>query len=109
MGKIYDGENKLNVAQVCEKLGKEINAEQAKIMADRLSTNENPKVRFAHMVLDAYRYLPSTTEQDMLVKKYAKHLMEKYMKSSAVMDGEDKAFQSLIETIVAKVTQSEIE
>lgn len=108
MGKIYEGENKLNVVQVCNKLGEVVNVEQAKIMASKLGAEEDPKVRFAHMVLDAYRYLPSTTEQDMLVKKYAKHLMEKYMKSSAVVDGENKAFGSLIETIVEKAN-SEVE
>ena len=107
MGKIYEGDNKLNVVQVCGKLGEMLNAEQANVMAGKFSaeTYGSTKARFAHMMLDAYRYLPGTTEQDMLVKKYAKHLMEKYMKSTAVMEGEDKAFGELINTIINKAKE----
>lgn len=107
MGKIYEGENKLNVVQVCDALGKVINAEQAKVLSDALSTatGMSMKAMFAHMVLDAYRRLPGATEADMLVKKYCKHLMEKYMKSSVTADNEETAFVTLIEIIKEKSNQ----
>lgn len=109
MGKIYDGESKLNVVQVCDALGKALTTEQAKVLVDTLDTGDtgaySVKAIFAHMVLDAYRYLPNTTETDMLVKKYCKHLMEKYMKSSTTVENEETAFNALIETIKNKSNQ----
>lgn len=104
MGKIYEGENKLNVVQVCDKLRNEITAEQARVLASRHNAEIHPnaKVQFAHMVLDAYKHMPSTTDHDMMVKKLSKHLMEKYMKSTSVMEGEDSAFRLLIADIIKK-------
>ena len=111
MGKIYDGETKLNVAQVCEKLGKEINEEQANLILSHISVyygedsdiKLSAKPAFAHAVLDVYSDLPSNSEQDMLVKKLAKHLMEKYMKSIAVTtETENTAFETLIKIIKEK-------
>lgn len=103
MGKIYEGENKLNVLQVCDKLRNEINTEQAKVLADNIVMDGvSNKRRFAHMVLDGYKQMPNTTEHDMMVKKLAKHLMEKYMKSTSVMEGEDTAFKLLIDDIIEK-------
>ena len=104
MGKIYEGEMKLNILQVCDKLRNEITAEQANVLASRYNAEVHPsaKVQFAHMVLDAYKHMPNTTEHDMMVKKLAKHLMEKYMKSTSTMDGEDSAFRLLIADIIKK-------
>ena len=111
MGKIYEGENKLNVVQVCDKLHKEIDGEQARLLSshinmyygDHSDIKLSVKNAFAHAVLDAYSDLPSNNEHDMLVKKLAKHLMEKYMKSRAVTTEEEaKAFESLIAGIMEK-------
>jgi hypothetical protein len=103
MGKIYEGENKLNVLQVCDKLRNEINTEQAKVLAGNIVLDGvSNKRKFAHMVLDAYKQMPNTTEHDMMIKKLAKHLMEKYMKSSTTIEGEDSAFKILIDDIVKK-------
>ena len=103
MGKIYDGENKLNILQVCDKLRNEITAEQAKALASHHNVaHTTAKAQFAHMVLDGYKSMPSTTEQDMAIKKLAKHLMEKYMKSSATMENEESAFKILIDDIINK-------
>ena len=108
MGKIYEGENKLSVVQVCDALGKAVTTEQAKVLAGALNTATTAfsiKATFAHMVLDAYRHLPNATEGDMLVKKYCKHLMEKYMKSSTTAENEETAFATLIQTIKEKAVQ----
>ena len=102
MSKIYEGDTKLNVAQVCDKLGREINQEQASILMKH-SNGETGKSAFAHMVLDAYKHLPNTTEHDMLIRKLCKHLMEKYMKSTAeTTEVEITAFKTLMENIVEK-------
>lgn len=111
MGKIYEGENKLNVAQVCDKLCREINEEQARLLTSHITVyyGDDSDIRlaakpaFAHAVLDAYGDLPSNNEHDMLVKKLAKHLMEKYMKSKvATTEEENKSFESLIANIIEK-------
>lgn len=103
MGKIYEGETKLNILQVCDKLRNEINTAQAKVLAQHHSVAHNAaKAQFAHMVLDGYRNLPSDTEHDMMIKKLAKHLMEKYMKSTSAMEGEDSAFRLLVADIIKK-------
>ena len=49
MGRIYDGDVKLNVLQVCDKLRNEINAEQANVLASRYNEESAPnaKGRFA--------------------------------------------------------------
>ena len=107
MGRIYDGDVKLNVLQVCDKLRNEINAEQATVLASRYNEESAPnaKGRFAHMVLDGYKHMPNTTEHDTMIKKLAKHLMEKYMKSVSVMEGEDSAFRLLIDDIKKKAEE----
>ena len=105
MGKIYEGDNKLNILQVCDKLRNEITGAQAQELAKCAHKYEgytSAKAQFAHMVLDAYRYMPSTTDHDMLIKKLAKHLMEKYMKSMSTMENEDSAFRLLIKDIIDK-------
>lgn len=104
MGKIYEGSTKLNIVQVCDKLRNEITSEQAKVLAGHTGTYSGliAKAQFAHMVLDAYKSMPNTTEHDMLIRKLAKHLMEKYMKSTTTMEGEDSAFRLLIEDIIKK-------
>ena len=102
MGKIYEGDTKLNVLQVCDKLRNEITTEQAKVLAKFHVSTGSAKKEFAHMVLDGYRHMPNNTEHDMLVKKLAKHLMEKYMKSTTTMEGEESAFMILIKDIIEK-------
>jgi hypothetical protein len=111
MGKIYEGENKLNVVQVCKKLSDEINGEQAKLISDHIivyygdnsSIKLSAKSAFAHAILDAYSDLPSNNEQDMLIRKLAKHLMEKYMKSQALTtEEENQAYEALIAIIWTK-------
>lgn len=104
MGKIYEGENKLNILQVCDKLRNEITPAQAKVLAghSRAYSGHIAKAQFAHMVLDGYKNLPNTTEHDVMVRKLAKHLMEKYMKSTSTMDGEDSAFRLLVDEIIKK-------
>ena len=105
MSKIYEGESKLSILQVCDKLRNEITAEQANVLVvrgDGASNIINSKERFAHMVLDAYKHLPSTTDHDMMIKKLCKHLMEKYMKSTAVTEGEDSAYRLLLADIEKK-------
>jgi hypothetical protein len=104
MGKIYEGENKLNILQVCDKLRNEITSVQAKVLAGYSGaySGHTAKAQFAHMVLDGYKNLPNTTEHDMIVRKLAKHLMEKYMKSTSTMEGEDSAFRLLVGEIIKK-------
>lgn len=106
MGKIYEGEVKLNILQVCDKLRNNLTTEQAKVLSgytDKyVGSYGTYKAAFAHMVLDGYKELPNITENDMMVRKLAKHLMEKYMKSSSTMDGEDSAFKLLISDITNK-------
>lgn len=104
MGNIKDGEIKLNQVQVADKLRNEITEPQAKPIAKALAATKdnNEKRRFAHAVLDAYKEMPSTTDHDMEVKKLTKHLMEKYMKSTAVVDGEGSVFRLLINDILVK-------
>lgn len=104
MGKIYEGENKLNILQVCDKLRNEINPAQAKALAKSANKYDGyiAKAQFAHMVLDGYKDMPNESEHDMMVKKLAKHLMEKYMKSTATMEGEDSAFRLLVSDIIKK-------
>ena len=102
MGKIYEGENKLNILQVCDKLRNEITPAQAKVLAVHHDGNPNNKQAFAVMVLHGYKAMPSDTDHDMMIKKLAKHLMEKYMKSTATMDGEESAFGLLISDIIKK-------
>ena len=105
MGKIYEGETKLNVVQVCDKLRNEITTEQAHVLAVCYNECKTAKQTFAHMVLDAYKNMPSDTEHDMMVKKLAEHLMEKYMKSTTVMENEDSAFRILIDDIMKKAEE----
>ena len=104
MGKIYEGETKLNILQVCDKLRNEITPAQAKALeAHSGSYNTmSAKAQFAHMVLDGYRELPNITDHDMLVRKLAKHLMEKYMKSTSTIEGEGSAFRLLVAEIAKK-------
>ena len=112
MGKIYEGETKLNVIQVCDKLRNEITSDQARIISSHISKyygadglQLSEKSAFAHAVLDAYRDMPGDTDHDMMVKKLAKHLMEKYMKSSTVVENEGSAFRLLIDDIMKKGNQ----
>lgn len=106
MGKIYEGETKLNILQVCDKLRNEITPAQAQALANRYADMSavcsTAKALFAHMVLDGYKSMPNDTDHDMMVKKLAKHLMEKYMKSTAIMEGEESAFRLLVADIVKK-------
>ena len=103
MGKIYEGETKLNILQVCDKLRNEITPAQAKTLAPHHNVaHTSAKAQFAHMVLDGYRQMPSDTDHDMMIKKLAKHLMEKYMKSISAMEGEDSAFKLLVFDIIKK-------
>ena len=104
MGRIYEGDTKLNILKVCDKLRNEITTEQANVLAKHINKYKsmNAKTIFAHIVLDGYKTMPSTTEHDMMVKKLAKHLMERYMKSTATMEGEDSAFNMLIDDIIKK-------
>ena len=110
MGKIYEGETKLSVIQVCDKLRNEITSDQARVISSHIPTyyGENSTIKFsaksafAHAVLGAYKDMPSATEHDMMVKKFAKHLMEKFMKSSATVENEDSAFRLLIDDIMKK-------
>lgn len=107
MGKIYEGDTKLNVVQVCDKLRNEITHDQATplAVAHDPEFKGSAKAQFAHMVLDGYKNLPNTTDHDMQVRKLAKHLMEKYMKSSSTMEGEDSAFRLLISDILNKTKE----
>lgn len=104
MSKIYDGGTKLNVVQVCDKLRNEITPDQATplAVAHDPEFKGSAKAEFAHMALDAYKNLPNTTEHDMQVRKLTKHLLDKYMKSSSTMEGEDSAFRLLISDILDK-------
>ena len=105
MGRIYEGDTKLNVIQVCEKLSNNIEGRHANIIGKYLELPENPRTSkkvFAHAVLDAYKEMPNETEADMEIKKLSKHLLDKYMKSLAVMEGESSIFYSLIKNILDK-------
>ena len=102
MGKIYDGEIKLNMVQVCDKLRNTIQPSQASVLAKYITKGQNKKQVFAHAVLDAYKELPNETEHDMEVRKLCKHLMEKYMKSTSTMNDEQSAFGILVDDITSK-------
>lgn len=101
MGKIYEGNVKLNTLQVCDKIRNVVTFDQAKQFNPSMPTGHisNYKKTFAHMVLDSYRFLPSETEEDMEFKKMCKHLMDKYMKSNSTDTSEESAFKLVIECI----------
>lgn len=110
MGKIYEGEVKLNNIQVCEKLKSEMTHNQKVIIGRHAVSRyglENQHTRnyrsfFAHTVLDAYKYINGTDDHTMMIKKCLKHLMEKYMKSiGQPMTGEDSAYKLLLDECVA--------
>ena len=112
MGKIYAGSGnekvKLNSIQVCEQLKGIMTDEHRQVIAAQLSVNgyeedqhiTNYKKFFAHCILDCYKNIPGTDDNTMEVKKCAKHLMEKYMKSSSNIDGEDSAYKLLMDDIM---------
>jgi len=104
MGKIYEGDTKLTVVQVCSKLANDVNTEQAIILSNHIQAEEikNSRKCFAHAVLDAYRLLPNKNDADMEIKKLCKHLMDKYMKSTASNEQDIGAYHNLINIIMDK-------
>lgn len=100
MAKIYENGIKLTNVQVTEVLMNEMPSTHREIFRKTLDSNiPNFRKRFAHAVLDCYKVLPTTTEQEEKSKKYCKFLMEKYMKSSTAADGEESAMQLLVNGI----------
>lgn len=102
MAKIYENGIKLTNVQVTEVLMNEMPSTHREIFRKTLDSNiPHFRKRFAHAVLDCYKVLP-TTEQEEKSKKYCKFLMEKYMKSSTTADGEESAMQLLVNDITNK-------
>lgn len=100
MSKIYENGIKLNNVQVTEVLMNEMPDSHREIFRKYLDGSINTfRKRFAHAVLDCYKILPTNNEAEEKSKKYAKFLMEKYMKSSTTADGEESAMQLLISDI----------
>lgn len=100
MAKIYENGIKLTNVQVTEVLMNEMPSTHREIFRKTLDSNiPHFRKRFAHAVLDCYKVLPTTTEQEEKSKKYCKFLMEKYMKSSTTADGEESAMQLLVNDI----------
>lgn len=61
----------------------------------------NSRRIFAHAVVDTYKLLPIETPEQEKSKKWAKYLLDKYMKSTAAASAsEDKAMSDLITTIM---------
>ena len=102
MSKIYDGSIKLNHMQVIGAVTNEMpesHARQlkAKIMGNTYGRNYQRTV--AHAILDAYRFLALTTEEEEKSKKMLKHLLDKYMKSQDAKTEENSAYKILLERI----------
>lgn len=102
MAKIYDQNGmKLTNIQVTEVLMNEMPESHKEIVRECIANDErNYRKRFAHAVLDAYKLLPTTNDTEEKSKKYCKFLMEKFMKSTTVADGEESAMQLLVNSIV---------
>ncbi len=99
MGKIHDGETILNKIQVINALTAQLPDAHASIIACNLHTDSDPRKTMVYAMIEAYKHLPTQTEEDTKIKKYALYLVDKYMKSPTVMDGETEAYQSLLERI----------
>lgn len=107
MGKVYDANGtKLNNVQVTELLMNDMPLSHVGIIRQALDPDiKNFRSRFAHAILDCYKDLPSETQEEENSKKYCRHLMEKYMKSTAPGDGEESVMQLLIDTINKDITE----
>lgn len=100
MARIYENGVKLNNMQVAEILMNEMPESHKNVICKYLSdTNENAKRNFAHAILDCYKLLDTSTPEEEKSKKYCKFLLDKYMKSSVTMDGEDSVMLLLINDI----------
>lgn len=108
MGKIYEGEVKLNVLQIAGILNNEMPESHKTFLARALKydgmAQTNPRKAFAHAVLDMYKCLPTQTAEEEKSKKYCKHLMEKFMKSTIEVEGERSIYRVLCDTIINENT-----
>jgi hypothetical protein len=112
MSKIYEGEIKLNVLQVAGVLNNEMpethKAFIGRALKDGGLVQIDPRKAFAHAVLDMYKYLPTQTAEEEKSKKYCKHLMEKFMKSTVEMEGERSIYRVLCNTITNENSAEDI-
>lgn len=110
MSSIKDGDTKLTIAQVCDRLAQKIPESSATKIMTKMEKYEfilNPAERFAHAALDAYILLPTETDEDMEIRKLCKHLTEKYMKSENSKTTESQhAYGSLIKELEGKASVS---
>lgn len=103
MSKIYEGDNKLNIVQVVGTLANDMPETHKALIRHELTKtpdNENPRKAFIHAAVEQYKFLPAQTEEEEKSKKYILHAINKYMKSSTIMDGEESAYRILCNSIM---------
>lgn len=112
MSKIYDEQGtRMTNEQVATALKEVMPQDHKELFAtainaiagqDGINTNNSRRI-FAHAVVDTYRLLPVETPEQEKSKKWAKYLLDKYMKSTAAAsEGENKAMYYLITTITGE-------
>ena len=102
MGKIYDDGKKLNNVEVINALIAGLSENCKDIIASNIPTevvSDNPRQTMVYAMIESYKDLPAQTEEDMKMKKYVLFLIDKYMKSKIMMDGENEAYQMLLTKI----------
>jgi hypothetical protein len=102
MSKIYEGETKLSVSQVCDKVADSLTQEQAQILYENRAIMEacdDAHIVLSHAILNAYKLLPADCACDIEMKKMLKFLMEKFMKSTTLTDADKRQYQHVIDKI----------
>lgn len=108
MSKIYDNEGtRMTNEQVATALQTLMPSDHKALMAIALKNSavgdDNPRRKFAHAVVDTYSKMETTTPDHEKSKKYAKYLLDKYMKSTATpTKAENDSIAKLITIITAE-------
>lgn len=93
MGKVFDANgNKMNFSQVCTYLKHNLTDEHLRVLGNHMPKEGTPHARFAHAVLDSYKYAESTSDAGVEVRKALDYMLTKYQKSSQplnVVDSDD--------------------
>lgn len=106
MSKIYEGDNKLNIVQVVGILANDMPESHKGFIKHELDkvgieeVDRNPRKAFIHAAVEQYKYLAMQTEEEEKSKKYILHAINKYMKSSTIMDGEESVYRILCNNIM---------
>lgn len=110
MSKIYDDAGtRMTNEQVATTLQTLMPSDHKALMAIALKnsavSDDNPRRKFAHAVVDTYSKMETSTPDHEKSKKYAKYLLDKYMKSTATpTKAEEDSITKLIAIIMAEDT-----